>query len=117
METLTFEQLPSAVARILEKITGIEEKISAASGPGQESSLDRMLTIKETAEFLDLAVPTIYSLISRGQIPFLKRSKRVYFLYDDLVSYLKAGRHKSKDELYEDAADKLIITKHRRRSR
>ena len=60
---------------------------------------DEFLTVKETALFLKLSVPTIYTLISKGVLPVLKRSQRCYFLKIDLVNYLKEGRKKTTREI------------------
>jgi excisionase family DNA binding protein len=41
--------------------------------------IEKLLTVQEAAEFLNLSVPTIYLKVSKGEIPFMKRSKRLYF--------------------------------------
>jgi excisionase family DNA binding protein len=68
---------------------------------------DELFTVEEAAKFLSLSVPTIYGLTSKKELPFMKRSKRIYFLKADLVSYLKAGRNKSNEELESIANDYL----------
>lgn len=75
-------------------------------GPIEAQALpdpDEFLTVKETAVFLKLSVPTIYTLISKGEIPVMKRSQRCYFLKIDLVNYLKQGRKKSSAEISKEA--------------
>ena len=64
-----------------------------------ESTTDQLLTVPQAAQFLSLAVPTIYSLISKGELPVMKRSKRCYFSKEELVGYLKAGRKKTNIEM------------------
>ena len=63
------------------------------------SEKDEILTIKEAANFLSLSVPTIYGLLSKGELPVMKRSKRCYFSKLDLIDYLKAGRRKTNAEI------------------
>jgi len=53
---------------------------------------EQLLTIQEAAQFLNLAVPTIYSKVSKGELPVMKRSKRLYFSSTELLEYLKEGR-------------------------
>jgi excisionase family DNA binding protein len=53
---------------------------------------DKLLTIQEAAEFLNLTVPTVYSKVSKNELPVMKRSKRLYFSRNELLDYLKAGR-------------------------
>jgi len=60
--------------------------------PTQET--DQLLTVKETAKFLKLSVPTIYSKVSKGELPFMKRSKRLYFSKMELLEYLRGGKTK-----------------------
>ena len=64
---------------------------------------ERLLTIQEAAEFLSLTVPTMYSKVSKGELPVMKRSKRLYFSRTELMEYVKAGRKKSNAEIEAEA--------------
>lgn len=64
---------------------------------------EQLLTVQEAAHFLNLTVPTIYSKVSKGELPVMKRSKRLYFSNTELMQYLKAGRKKSNAELEAEA--------------
>ena len=90
---ITFDQLPAAVTLLLEEVSAI--KIALLAKPAQEPA-DRLHTVPGAAKFLGLAVQTVYSLISRGEIANLKRGKRVYFRESDLNKYLEAGRRNTK---------------------
>jgi excisionase family DNA binding protein len=46
-----------------------------------------------------LSVPTMYSKVSKGELPSMKRGKRLYFSRSELMSYIKQGRRSSNDEL------------------
>ena len=63
---------------------------------------EQLLTIQEAARFLNLTVPTMYSKVSKGELPVLKRSKRLYFSRTELLEYLKEGRKKSNAEIEEE---------------
>jgi excisionase family DNA binding protein len=53
---------------------------------------EQLLIVQEAAQFLNLTVPTIYSKVSKGELPVMKRSKRLYFSkYLNLWSTLKRG--------------------------
>lgn len=56
---------------------------------------DELLTVQDAAKFLSLSVPTIYGLISKNELPVMKRSKRCYFSKIELINYLKQGRKKT----------------------
>lgn len=68
-----------------------------------QTQQDELLTVQDTAEFLSLSVPTIYGLISKGELPVMKRSKRCYFSKSELMDYLKQGRKKTLAETASEA--------------
>jgi excisionase family DNA binding protein len=72
---------------------------------------EQLLTIQEAAEFLSLTVPTMYSKVSKREIPCMKRSKRLYFSRTELMEYVKAGRKKSNAEIEQEAEAYLSNTK------
>jgi excisionase family DNA binding protein len=77
------------------------------------ASNDDLLTIEQAADFLSLTKPTIYNMVSRGELPSMKRSKRLYFSREDLISYVKQGRRKTNDEFAADVDDYIIKRKRR----
>lgn len=64
-----------------------------------QSDREELLTVEQTAKFLSLSVPTIYGLISKKELPVMKRGKRCYFDKAELVAYIKAGRKKTNNEI------------------
>ena len=50
-----------------------------------------LLTINEAAEYLSLATQTIYGLVNRSKIPFMKKGKRLYFSTSELKVWVKSG--------------------------
>ncbi len=72
------------------------------SNPTTEQT-EQLLTVQEAAQFLNLTVPTIYSKVSKGELPVMKRSKRLYFSSTELMEYLKEGRKKSNAEIEQEA--------------
>jgi excisionase family DNA binding protein len=47
------------------------------------------LSIQEAAAFLNLSVPTVYSKVSRRDLPYYKSGKRLYFIKSELQDFLK----------------------------
>lgn len=70
---------------------------------GEQPEKDELLTVQDTAKFLSLSVPTVYGLISKGELPVMKRSKRCYFSKIELINYLKQGRKKTLAETATEA--------------
>ena len=73
--------------------------------PLLSESNDQPITVQEAASFTNLAVPTIYSLVYRKEIPSFKRagSKRRYFLKSELRKWLLEERQKTVSGIAEDA--------------
>lgn len=78
---------------------------------GEQPETDELLTVQDTAKFLSLSVPTVYTLISKGELPVMKRSKRCYFSKSELVNYLKQGRKKTRSEIKEESGSYLAKNK------
>ena len=72
---------------------------------------EKLLTIQEAAEFLRLTVPTMYGKVSKGELPVMKRGKRLYFSRTELLEYLKDGRKKSNAEIEQEAKAYLLNNK------
>lgn len=70
---------------------------------------ENFLTIQEAASFLKISVNTIYSKVSRKELPYMKKNGRLYFSNLDLVNYLKSGRKLTNDEV--DAAAENYLSK------
>ena len=98
-------------------ITDISERVTANilkavqnNNPATEQP-EQLLTIQEAAQFLNLTVPTMYSKVSKGELPVMKRSKRLYFSRTELLEYLKSGRKKSNAEIEQEAEAYLLNNK------
>jgi excisionase family DNA binding protein len=100
---LTFDQLPKAVSTLQETVNDIKRLLQEKSNPGPQVESDELLTVQDTAKFLSLSVPTVYGLISKGELPVMKRSKRCYFSKIELINYLKQGRKKTNAEIGAEA--------------
>jgi hypothetical protein len=102
MEAISFEQLPKAVANLQETVNQIKQLLLETNNKSAPES-DELLTVQDTAKFLHLSVPTVYGLISKSELPVMKRSKRCYFSKIELINYLKEGRKKTLVETNKEA--------------
>ena len=105
-------QIPQEIIQLKEKLDNTERLLIQKSKESK-SSVDELLTVHDTAKFLSLSVPTAYSLISKGAIPCMKRSKRAYFSRDEIIKYLKQGKKKTSSEI-EAEADTFLATRKRK---
>jgi|SRR5690606_4290965 len=61
---------------------------------------DQLLTIDEACELLHLTKPTVYSKVSKGELPGVcKQGKRLYFDKQILINWIRSGRKLSNDEI------------------
>ena len=102
-ENLTFDLLPQAVTQLTNEVSDLKRLIIKNQENTPTEQLEQLLTIQEAAEFLKLTVPTIYSKVSKGELPVMKRSKRLYFSSTELMEYLKGGQKKSNAEIEQEA--------------
>ena len=92
MEKLTFEQLPLAVETLLKEVSVLKNLLTEKREQSKTEAPEKFLSIQEAGEFLNLSVPTLYSKVSKGSIPVMKRGKRLYFSSIELLEYIKQGR-------------------------
>lgn len=111
METLTFEFLPQAVTMLTKEVSELKRLIISKQEQPQVDDVKQLLSIDEAADFLGLSKPTIYSKCSRGELPYMKRSKRLYFSRTELIDYIKAGRVKTNEERQDEVRNHLLKVK------
>lgn len=61
-----------------------------------------LLTIAEAAELVNLSKSTLYSLCSKGEIPYIKKRKRLYFSEKELLDWLNSGRQKTNSQIQQE---------------
>lgn len=97
MEAITFEQLPTAISHLFQKVDNIERLLQQRTELQVES--EQLLTIQQAAQLLNLSVPTIYGLVSKAEVPVSKKGKRLYFSKQELTAWIKEGRKKPPQKL------------------
>src|SRR5690554_3617108 len=102
-ENLTFDQLPKAVIMLTKEVSELKRLLIEKQEQKPTDQPEQLLTIQEAAEFLSLTVPTMYSKVSKGELPVMKRGKRLYFSRTELLEYLKEGRRKTNAEIEQEA--------------
>jgi excisionase family DNA binding protein len=103
---ITFENLPTAVATLLTEVAQLKELFvnqTIQTLPTPET----LYTIQQASEFLNLSVPTIYSKVSKGELPVMKQGKRLYFSSIELMQFIKNGRKKTNSEIEAEAVKYL----------
>jgi len=104
MEKITFEQLPEAIALLLEKMTRIENLL--AGGKDDSRSIKEMLTTDEAAELMGISKSSLYKMTARKELPTYKPGgKKVYLKRAEITIWLASQRNCSKSEIEHQALD------------
>jgi excisionase family DNA binding protein len=102
-----FDQIDSRLSNIENLLLSISEQKTPEPKPEQPE----LMTIDEASSFLRLAKPTVYTLCSRGKLPYMKRAKKLYFYRSELLDYLRFGRAKAAYELRTPEQQGMFINK------
>jgi excisionase family DNA binding protein len=111
MENLTFEQLPTAVTMLAKEVSELKRLFIEKQEQAPTDQPDQLLTIQQVGELLHLRRPTIYSKVSKNELPGVcKQGKRLYFDRQTIIDWIKQGRKLTNAEI-EQQADKYLINK------
>ncbi|SCY76060.1 transcriptional regulator, AlpA family [Flavobacterium anhuiense] len=106
MKPFTFDQIPTMMKKLHDRLDHLERLIIKISF--KEENKNELLNIDEASKLLNLSVPTIYSKVSKREIPVNKQGKRLYFYRHELMKWIKAGRVKTHLEIRNDIEKKVI---------
>jgi excisionase family DNA binding protein len=98
LTSLTTPEVRQIFRQELEQFFESRKGFSGASEPEED-----ILSIQQAASFLNLTIPTLYTLNSKREIPSCKRGKRLYFSKADLLNWIKQGRNKTLAEIEAEA--------------
>lgn len=110
----TFDMIPMLMANLLEdnkilsaKIDALNKKINMSLPANKKGDDNERMDVTEAQKYIPShpAVQTIYGWTSNGQIPYHKIGKRIYFVKSELDDWLSNGKHKSDDDLRNEAEE------------
>jgi excisionase family DNA binding protein len=107
MQAVTITQITPPELETL--IQNVIEKALNGHKPDKLPDTPELLTIDEASAFLRLAKPTIYSMVSRGRLPYMKRAKKLYFSRIELMEYLRQGKVQTIDQSSPEALRNVIV--------
>lgn len=97
MQTVKFEDLPNLVTELSRKLDGMESVLLHLVNTKPE--VNERKSAPEAAKYLNIALPTLYGLVSQRKIRNSKAGKKLSFLTSDLDEYLNSGQRQTADEL------------------
>ena len=84
---LKFEDLPDAISQLIEQNKLILKSIQEASF--SKGTYEEVLTLSRICELLELKRQTIYSYVSKKQIPFHKKAGKLYFFKKEIIDWIE----------------------------
>jgi len=112
MENIVFTQLSVQEVRNMLRDEVRQALREFGQNPIKEHSENDLLNIQEVAQKLNLAVPSIYGLVHRRQIPYIKRGKKLIFENSQVEEWLKNGRQKTIYDSEKEAENYLYKKDH-----
>ena len=96
-EELTFNELPSAVTLLLQKVEGIESLLHQLQGDitqkhKSEANGHIPMSLTEACAFLKMKRSTMYYHLENGNIPATRKGKNYILFKDELVKWAESGR-------------------------
>lgn len=113
-ETISYNEVPQAIAWIIKKLSRLDEKFDKALGQKIAKGEDRWMHAKDLSVYLPNhpAVQTIYNWTATRSIPFHRKGKYIVFLKSEIDEWL-FGEYQSTDkQLTEKALAFLLQKKH-----
>lgn len=111
MKPFTFDQIPKMFTKLFDKMEQLEKLVKGIPAAGKKD--DEILSIKQASKLLNLAVATIYSKVSKNEIPVNKQGKRLYFYRSELMEWIKSGRNKTNEEIGNEVNRPKILVKNK----
>jgi len=112
MENLTFDKLPEAVTMLTKEVSELKRLLIEKQEQPTTDQPEQLLTIDEVATLLHLTKPTVYSKVSKNELPGVcKQGKRLYFDRQTIIDWIKQGRKKSNAEIEQEAKAYLLNNK------
>lgn len=103
MENVVFTQLSiSEFRQLLRQEVAICLASHLQTYPNSPTYSNSLLTIAEAAKLVKLSKSTLYTLCSKGVIPYIKKRKRLYFSEKELLDWLNEGSQKTNAEIQQD---------------
>jgi len=96
-QILSFNDLPSALSLVINKLEILEEKFSTLMTQIQPDKGLEWLSVSELSEYLPThpVEHTIYCWTSNKQIPFHKKGKRIMFLKSEIDEWMQDNKSRS----------------------
>lgn len=98
-KTVTFEQLPNLVVMLTKEVSELKNLLLDKQVNNKAVIPEQFLNIQEAAKLLNLTKATLYTKVSKNEVPYFKQGNRLYFSTVELTEYLKQGKQSTFAEI------------------
>ena len=108
MSTVTFEQLPEMVAKILDEVDGLKDLVKTLQAPSCDDSSPRdWMDINELIDYLPdhPTKPTVYNWVCARSIPFHKKTKKLSFSRKEIDEWMQNTGHATAEDMTDIALE------------
>ncbi|GLB49841.1 DNA-binding protein [Neptunitalea sp. Y10] len=108
-QNLSFDQLPKAVTMLTKEVSELKSLLLAKKAQTEPKQTETWFDLNDLVKYdpEKRTKPTWYSKISRNEVPYYKRGKKVYFLKSEIDEWLKTGKRKTNTEIEQEAQEFL----------
>jgi excisionase family DNA binding protein len=86
-------------------ITFAQTLMAQQSHVSPSEPVKEIMTVEDAMLYLNLAKPTLYRMTANNELPFIKKSRKIYFNRSDLEKWLLEGKQKTRAELQAEATE------------
>ena len=106
---LSFNELPQAVAALIEKIDGLTELVRNRNDEENSKEEEQWFNLEQLCAYLPdkPEKSTVYGWVSDNLIPYNKTGKKLRFLKSKIDAWLQENAHKTTSELQMEAMKHL----------
>jgi predicted DNA-binding transcriptional regulator AlpA len=94
-----FEQLSAHLYRIENRLLELNRQVEELAHSKHKPLTDTGINL--AVRITGLQKKTIYNLVSQRSIPHSKKGKRLYFDEQELLTWIKSGKRKTKEEWFQ----------------
>lgn len=100
-ERVTFEQMPSMMAELIDSVQKLAAKVDSMSretkeaienSPELHADAHVPMTIEEVSTLTHIAKGTLYHYTCRGKIPCYKQGRTLFFFKDEILDWMQQER-------------------------
>lgn len=110
---ITFNDVPEAINNLSEEVNQIKKLLNQKNHNSNNVEEEKWLDLETLVDYdpQRRTKATWYAKISKGEVPFYKNGKKLYFLKSEIDEWLRKGKVKTISEIKKEADKYLSNTK------